>query len=207
MKTYYRIWLEEELPKLISYRSNMDYTLDLGCKDLRYRELLDGMYVGVDVNPRVKGKDVVIADAHHLPFVDEAFSVVLATELFEHLKDPKKAIMEIYRVTKSGGELILSVPYLFPSPHEEYWRFSENGIRLLLNELFEIKVVRKIGGLFTNFFTSLFIFLESFIPKKINKIIYPLYTLLRIASKTIDQYINTHYAYAPISGILVKAKK
>lgn len=49
-------------------------------------------------------------DEETFPFDDEAFDVVLFTEVVEHLKKPQHALSEIYRVIKSGCTLILSTP-------------------------------------------------------------------------------------------------
>ena len=50
-----------------------------------------------------------------LPFDDSCFSLVLFTELLEHLRiQPIFALREIARVTKAGGQLILTVPNITP---------------------------------------------------------------------------------------------
>lgn len=48
-----------------------------------------------------------------LPFPDGSFSVVIFNELFEHLRiNPIFTMREIFRVTRSGGILLLSTPNL-----------------------------------------------------------------------------------------------
>ncbi len=44
----------------------------------------------------------------HLPFQDNAFDVVICSELLEHIEDYKKAIDELIRITKN--KLIITVP-------------------------------------------------------------------------------------------------
>ncbi len=53
-------------------------------------------------------------DSYRLPFVDEAFDCVIASEILEHLHDDDRALEEIYRVLKPGGELAVSVPRFGP---------------------------------------------------------------------------------------------
>jgi len=53
-------------------------------------------------------------DASHLPFPDDAFDLVMAIEVFEHLPDPDAAMAELARVC--SGSLIASVPF------EPIWR-------------------------------------------------------------------------------------
>lgn len=44
-----------------------------------------------------------VANIYELPFEDETFDAVFAHTLLEHVKDPLKAIKEMYRVLKPGG--------------------------------------------------------------------------------------------------------
>lgn len=50
-------------------------------------------------------------DATKLPLEEETFDIVFCIETLEHLRDDRSAIKEIERVTKSGGTVILAVPY------------------------------------------------------------------------------------------------
>jgi SAM-dependent methyltransferase len=54
------------------------------------------------------------ADSYRLPFDDEAFDCVVASEVLEHLRDDDRALAEIHRVLKPGGELVVSVPRFGP---------------------------------------------------------------------------------------------
>ena len=51
---------------------------------------------------------------YHLPFRDNYFDLVICFEVLEHLADDKKAVGELFRVTKKNGILIFSLPY----PHK-----------------------------------------------------------------------------------------
>ena len=53
----------------------------------------------------------VSGDAYNLPFKDNHFSVIILSEVLEHLQDPKAALKEICRVLSDDGILIISVPY------------------------------------------------------------------------------------------------
>jgi methionine biosynthesis protein MetW len=95
--------------------------LDVGCGDgtsiapLAREHAMD--YVGVDVSAtavafaRRNGLDAhQIEHASDLPFGEAAFDAALCLEVFEHLRDPRKAAAEIARVLRGGGVLIASVP-------------------------------------------------------------------------------------------------
>lgn len=48
--------------------------------------------------------DLRIADAENLPFEDTYFDIVYSFGVLHHIPDTQKAINEIYRVLKPGGE-------------------------------------------------------------------------------------------------------
>ena len=50
----------------------------------------------------------VQADATALPFADEEFDAVTMSYALRNVNDPKKALRELYRVTKPGGRLVIN---------------------------------------------------------------------------------------------------
>ncbi len=57
---------------------------------------------------------VTRADARRLPFADEAFDIVICSEVLEHIIEWEDALAEITRVTRRGGVFALSVPRAWP---------------------------------------------------------------------------------------------
>lgn len=55
-----------------------------------------------------------IGNAYALSFADETFDLVTCQTLLMHLGDPEKAIAEMTRVLKKGGQIILAEPNNFP---------------------------------------------------------------------------------------------
>ena len=53
-------------------------------------------------------------DAHHLPFPDGSFDVVIISEVLEHIPDDRGAIAEMVRVLRPGGRLAVTVPRWWP---------------------------------------------------------------------------------------------
>jgi ubiquinone/menaquinone biosynthesis C-methylase UbiE len=52
-----------------------------------------------------------VADSFRLPFKDDSFYCVIASEVIEHVYEPEKFLAELSRVIKKGGRLIISTPY------------------------------------------------------------------------------------------------
>ena len=51
------------------------------------------------------------ADFQQLAFPDQQFDYVIATDVFEHIREDEKAFGEVYRVLKTDGVFIMTVPY------------------------------------------------------------------------------------------------
>ena len=88
-----------------------------------------------------------IADAHDLPFQDDAFDCVVAIELFEHLSDPHKASKELLRVLKPGGKAVVTVPFMFHvhgDPHD-FARFTGIGLQQLFAHASSVSI-EEVGG-------------------------------------------------------------
>jgi SAM-dependent methyltransferase len=78
-----------------------------------------------------KGLDV-LADAAQLPLRIGSFDAVLCSEVLEHVSDPRPVLAQIQRVLKPGGQVIITVPFMFrqhadPADHGRYtqWFWEE----------------------------------------------------------------------------------
>ena len=85
-----------------------------------YIKLAGGNYFPLDISTlnleKIKHKYQgnifpVSADAYYLPFLSGSFDLIILSEVLEHLAEPLKALLEINRVLKKNGSLIVSVPY------------------------------------------------------------------------------------------------
>lgn len=95
-------------------------------------------------------KPDVVANVEKLPFKDNSFNVVKATELFEHVKNPEKGIKECLRVLKNNGYFIFSTPFLYPihADPSDFQRWTETKIRTVLKSV-KIKKFKIQGYYFT----------------------------------------------------------
>jgi SAM-dependent methyltransferase len=91
--------------------------------------------------------DKVLGDACKLPFKNESFETVVATEILEHLENPRMAVEEFWRVLKNGGRVVMSVPDRYNSfsqpSHIQY--FTERKVCQLFSG-FEIIVCKVISS-------------------------------------------------------------
>ena len=78
----------------------------------------------------------VYGDVSRLPFHNESFDTVWCTEVLEHVPDPAAVLAEFERVTKPGGCLVLSTPFLYQI-HEspfDFYRYTFFGLKHLLTD-------------------------------------------------------------------------
>jgi SAM-dependent methyltransferase len=64
--------------------------------------------------PATASAKVVLGDALSLPYANETFDCVIASEILEHITQDDAAIGELIRVLKVGGTLAVSVPRWLP---------------------------------------------------------------------------------------------
>jgi len=72
-------------------------------------------------------------DMQNLTYDDNSFDYIISDQVIEHLEDPKKAILESYRVLKKGGIAIHTtcfINYIHNVPID-MWRFSPECLRYL----------------------------------------------------------------------------
>jgi len=118
-RTRQYLWPGSE--EFLKYINNGAKILDVGCGNGRLVRLFDNVdvdYIGIDnsvelINLAKKdfpGRKFLVADILKLPFADNSFDVVFCISVLHHLpgKDlRKKSVLEMNRVLKPGGHLIL----------------------------------------------------------------------------------------------------
>lgn len=130
--------------------------LDVGCGSKPYKFLFNtDNFIGIDVRSggladKSKSADMYF-DGENIPFPDKEFDVVIATEVFEHVKNLSKLTKEIYRVLKNGGTFMTTMPFVWPEHEQPYdfRRFTSFGHRKNLekNNFRDIKI-RPTTGIF-----------------------------------------------------------
>ncbi|MEM1179676.1 MAG: class I SAM-dependent methyltransferase [Acidobacteriota bacterium] len=73
--------------------------------------------------------------------IEPSAEVVICEQVLEHLPDPVQATRNLFASLEPGGHAIVSVPFMIRIHKEpgDYWRFSADGLRALLeNAGFEV---------------------------------------------------------------------
>jgi len=102
-------------------------------------------YIGVDVEPGKYVDIVLLAEKLVEHFGEEAFDIVVSTELLEHVKNWRLVITNMKRVLKCGGYIYLTTrSYGFPyhSYPYDYWRYEVEDMHKIFSD-FKILVLEK----------------------------------------------------------------
>lgn len=129
--------------------------LDIGCADRSIRSNLAKAksYIGLDYPATACDlygtRPDVYGDAGKLPFGEAVFDSVLLLDVLEHVAAPEVALSEALRVLRSGGCLLLTIPFAYPlhdQPHD-YQRFTEHGLVCRLGRVgFTRVTIQEAGG-------------------------------------------------------------
>ena len=84
-----------------------------------------------------------------LKFEDGAFDTVILSDVLEHIPTPDTLVNETGRILRSGGALIMNVPFLYglhEMPHD-YYRYTESALRRFAeNAGLRVVTLDPIGG-------------------------------------------------------------
>lgn len=91
---------------------------------------------------------LTVGDAENLPYDDNSFDLVYCVESFHHYPNPLKALSEIKRVLKKGGEFLLC-DFWISSPARQlmnlFIRFGDDGDVHIYSKQEITKLLHKIG--------------------------------------------------------------
>ncbi|NJK98227.1 MAG: class I SAM-dependent methyltransferase [Chloroflexia bacterium] len=176
------------LPLILKYADgNM---IDVGCGDLHYRKYIEKKvkkYDSIDFSR--KDKDITyIGDVQNMEMIsDQFYDSAICLEVLEHLRNPFKAVSEIYRILKKDGILVLSVPHMSRLHEEPYdfFRFTKYGLKSTLEDAgFKIIEIQTRGGLF------------SFIGHQVSSVLISSFYHIPVM-KNIIYYINKFFIIYP----------
>lgn len=151
------------------------------------------MLVNLNVGPFPNVE--VVADAHQLPYADNSVDAIFCEAVLEHLSNPFKAVQEMARVLRPGGEAFVATPFLqayHGYPHH-YQNFTLTGHRHLFSsnglEISESGVC--VGPIYTIFnLTSKF--LRYLLPTIIALPLLVVWNLFSLLLRPLDLLLNEH---------------
>lgn len=124
--------------------------LDIGCGTKPYQSLCKvNEYIGLEIDDegnRNHNHADIFYDGKTIPFENNTFDSILSNQVFEHVFNPNDFLKEVNRVTKMGGIMLITVPFVWDE-HEQpfdYARYSSFGLKhLLIVSGFEVIEHRK----------------------------------------------------------------
>ena len=126
---------EEWLKVVLSEIPKGKKILDAGAGESQYKiycEHLDyiaqdfAMYDGVGDSKGIQKEKRdysnldIVSDITSIPIENDYFDAVMCIEVFEHLPNPIEALLELNRVLKPGGKLILTAPFASLTHYSPY---------------------------------------------------------------------------------------
>lgn len=96
----------------------------------------------------------IVGDIHDLPFDSNSVDAIICIAVLEHVEDPMKASKEIQRTLKPGGYAFVYVPFLYyyhaeKGYYKDYWRFTEDSLRMMFKDFSKIEICAVRGALGT----------------------------------------------------------
>ncbi|HLC62410.1 MAG TPA: class I SAM-dependent methyltransferase [Candidatus Nanoarchaeia archaeon] len=175
------------------FNDKNDEVLDLGCgSNPYYHKGIKGKIVCLDISKT--SKTHLVSDADRLPFRPNSFDKVISVNSFYYFKNPFEVAKSTNKILKKEGKLILVVPFFYPihdAPDDKY-RFTEYGLKTVLEEDFKIERIEAIGGIFNLpavLLHSLIKGIPLLFPKEIRKfvqilayVLWPVYIIAQIFS-------------------------
>lgn len=114
-----------EIVKNLDLKEN-DKVLDCGCGEGFYLMVLNSLFpklkiTGYDNDAKMlskagkwlKGKkniQIINGDICKIPFKNKTFDKIILSEVLEHLNDDYSALLEVKRILKPGGKVVITVP-------------------------------------------------------------------------------------------------
>lgn len=122
--------------------------LDIGCGTKPYAQIfIKNQYFGLDYDsPRTRMLKIAdyYYDGNRFPLENETFDNALCSQVLEHVFNPNQFLLEIHRVLRQNGKLLLTVPFSWDEHEQPYdfARYTSFGLKHLLNES-GFKIIRQ----------------------------------------------------------------
>lgn len=140
--------IEKEIAN--AFNNENDRILDIGSgSNPNYQGIMKGNIINFDM--KKTGKNHVVGNADFLPFKKKSFDKIIVVNSLYYFKNPFKVIESINNILKPNGRLVIVNPFFYPIhdiPDDKY-RFTEYGLKTMLQDYFKIEKIKEIGGFFS----------------------------------------------------------
>ena len=143
-------WISKYIKILISNKHKIKSVIDIGSSTLEYRTKIQPYIDKLIFSPlrkkkipiyhldkkRGEGVDIVCS-TDKLSSLNKKFSLVICSNLLEHVKNPDKVIHDINNLVEEGGFMILTVPFKYryhADPIDTFFRPSPEELESLVSE-------------------------------------------------------------------------
>ena len=163
--------VKKELARCIANLKDNDIGLNVGSGNT----LLDERIRNLDI---FSGDHIYyVANCESIPESNDFFKLIITQEVLEHVRNPFKAICEIYRVIKPGGIFYCQLPFIIgyhPGPND-FWRFTKEGIiELVQNAGFKVEKIGITVGCASGFYRIAVEFFSVLLSTPFSFLYYPL---------------------------------
>jgi SAM-dependent methyltransferase len=154
----------------------------------------------------------VVGDAYGLPYSDHAVDAVYCEAVLEHLEFPERAVAEIFRVLRSGGDVFAVTPFMqsFHGYPSHYQNFTLVGHQRLFERAgFRIVAAGVCVGPTVAFLESAIASARALIPTYVlSRIVAGALGLMSLLFRPLDLLMNHHpSAHMLASTTYVHARK
>ncbi len=123
-------YVQKALSDLLDRQDKNAFILNVGSGSTRFRPTIKNLDI-------ISGKGVdYVGSAENIPFKTASVDLIITQEVFEHIRDPQKALKECHRVLKQGASIFFQVPFIIgyhPGP-TDFLRFTKEGIIEILEK-------------------------------------------------------------------------
>jgi SAM-dependent methyltransferase len=187
--------------------------LDVGCGSRPFADLLDAhsdRSLGIEIDAERYGRPSSSAEGMiacggnrqpgrlpdawasglRLPFRDASFDTAVSFQVLEHVPQPARMLVEIRRVLKPEGVLVLTAPHIWgihEEPHD-YYRFTPYGLRYLAEAAgLEVDSVIPLAGFWVTMGARFTQYLEQFEKLYLHPVTRPLMALIQVGCLVLDR--------------------
>lgn len=151
----------QQLTSIFRKIGSKDCLLDLGCGPRPYFSIYQSYFaktIGADLadSPFLKKEIDIYCSATEVPLPDESIDVILCTEVLHDLPEPDLFFLEVKRLLKKEGILIMTSPFVVPIVDGSYdhYRYTRYGLTYRIQKSgLEVKSIDEVGDLFGTIIT------------------------------------------------------